>query len=213
MAFLDEHGRTARVFYNNIVYLSMLLLGVLVLASLNASVGEGDDAVARYTKCALEMPVPRNEKSMPAASRRQLHDDNDAYCVPFGLGDVTEDDQEHQLLQLFNISVSIVVINILCFVWSVATHWGYGMDAHFMVQWALSAVNLGLFSGLVGWYNASENLSVDANLENNVYFSDFNPYSVAIVGVVAGVLDLVVFNALKLGYFKARCDTGSMPQN
>lgn len=208
MAFLDEHGRTARVFYNNIVYLSMLLLGVLVLASLNASVGDGDDAVARYTECALEM------SANVAARLKEAKDDIDPVCVKFfSEGDVTAEDQEHQLLQLFNISVSIVVINILCFVWSVATHWGYGIETHFMVQWSLSAINLGLFSGLVGWYNASENLSVDVNLEHNVYFSDFNPYAVAIVGVVAGVLDLVLFNALKLGYFKARCDSGPMPQN
>ena len=108
MAFLDEHGRTARVFYNNIVYLSMLLLGVLVLASLNASVGEDDDAVARYTECALEMPAKL------AASLKEADDDIDPICVKFfSEGDVTAEDQEHQLLQLFNISVSIVVINIL----------------------------------------------------------------------------------------------------
>jgi len=187
--FLSKHGRTARVFYNNIVYVAMTLLGALVLASLNAEVGDDDPRVARYEVCALEGST------------------NNASACP-----KINDDQEYQLLQLFNISVSIVVINILCFIWSVATHWGYGIETHFMLQWALSAVNLGLLSGVVGWYNASEGLTEEANLENNIYFVDFNPYAVAIVGVVAGVLDLVLFNALKLGVFKSRCDAGPMPQ-
>ena len=189
MAFLDEHGTTARVFYNNIVYLAMTLLGALVLASLNAEEGDNDPRTARYELCRLDGSTG-NSSSCPTLN----------------------DDQEYQLLQLFNISVSIVVVNVLCFIWSVATHWGYGIETHFMVQWALSAVNLGLFSGLVGWYNASEGLAEEANIENNVYFTDFNPYAVAIVGVVAGVLDLVLFNALKLGVFKARCDAGTSPK-
>jgi len=190
MGFLDLHGRTARVFYNNIIYLFMTLFGALVLASLNADTAkEGEDWEARYTKCSLDGSVGTNS-TCPGQTQGQ----------------------SDQLLQLFNISVAVVVINILLLVLSIATHWGYGIALQFMLQPVFSLVNLGLFSGLVGWFNFSDGISEDLNTQFNVYFQDYNPYVVAIFGLVAGILDTVVFTTLKFFYFKERCDAGKMPQ-
>ena len=183
MGFLDLHGRTARVFYNNVVYLFMTLFGALILASLNANTAEeGADWEARYTKCRLDGSIAANST-----------------CP------VQTADQTNQLLQLFNISVAVVVINILLLLLSIATHWGYGIRAHFMLQPVLSLINLGLFAGLVGWFNFSEDISEDLNIDFNVYFEDYNPYVIAIVGLVAGILDTVVFTALNFFYFKEKC--------
>lgn len=190
MGFLDLHGRTARVFYNNVIYLFMTLFGALIVASLNANTAEeGADWVARYTKCRLDGSIGTNST-----------------CP------VQTVDQTDQLLQLFNISTAVVVINVLLLLFSIATHWGYGINAHFMLQPVFSLINLGLFAGLVGWFDASDSISEDLNLDFNVYFQDYNPYVVAIFGLGAGIVDTVVFTTLRFFYFKKRCEAGPMPQ-
>ena len=187
MAFLDLHGRAARIFYNNIVYLTMGLLGALVCAALNAEYGAG----VRFDQCALS--------GTPAADG----------CAPFAAG-AAGDEQKEQQQQLFNISLATSIVNGLFFALSVLTQFNRFESLRSMMikgQMALSLVNVGLFSGLVGWFNATDHddLLSEANLENNIYFLDYNPFVVAVAGVTLGVLDTVLFNILDYTVFKDRC--------
>jgi hypothetical protein len=176
----------------------MLLLGSLVLGALNQTVTvesgpSTEEDVAAYTSCNL---VGASNASL------DLKADEDATeCV--GLG--ADSDAENQNLQLFNISTAVVVINVLAFIWSVAAHWDDFIGLHQRLQWVVSAVNLGLFAGLVGWFVAQDGLNEADNIEYNVFFGQYNPYAVAVTGLVFGVLDLVLFNVLNMLVFKGDC--------
>jgi hypothetical protein len=99
-------------------------------------------------------------------------------------------------------------VNGLLFGYSVLNHWGYGINLNFNLQPVLSLVNIGLFAGLVGWFNATEfadTAAYEANLESNVFFTDYDSRAIAVVGLVAGVLDTVLFHGLNMFYFKDKC--------
>ena len=193
MGFLKDHGLPARGYYNNIIYLMMLLLGSLVLGALNQTVTVGDEDVAAYTKCNL---VGASNASLDLTA-----DEDATECVAL----VAESDAENQNLQLFNIATAVVVINVLAFIWSVAAHWDDFIGLHQRLQWVVSAVNLGLFAGLVGWFVAQDGLNEADNIDYNVFFGQYNPYAVAVTGLVFGVLDLVLFNVLNMLVFKGDC--------
>jgi len=193
MGFLKDHGLPARGYYNNVVYLMMLLLGSLVLGALNQTVTVSEEDVAAYTKCNL---VGASNASLDLTA-----DEDATECVAL----VTEFDAENQNLQLFNISTAVVVINVLAFIWSVAAHWDDFIGLHQRLQWVVSAVNLGLFAGLVGWFVAQDGLNEADNIDYNVFFGQYNPYAVAVTGLVFGVLDLVLFNVLNMLVFKGDC--------
>ena len=76
----------------------------------------------------------------------------------------------------------------------------------FANQYVVSAINLGLFAGIVNWFNMSADLTDESNLDNSVYFKDFNPYTVAVFGLIAGIADLVVFYLLSKAVFKLKCE-------
>jgi len=198
MGFLKDHGLPARGYYNNVIYLMMLLLGSLVLGALNQTVtvdsgpSEKED-VAAYTRCNL---VGANNASLDLTA-----DEDARECVTFAV----DSDAENQNMQLFNIAAAVVVINVLGFIWSVAAHWDDYIGLHQKLQWVVSAVNLGLFSGLVGWFLAQDGLNEADNIDYNVFFGQYNPYAVAVTGLVFGVLDLVLFNVLNMLVFKGDC--------
>ena len=200
MGFLKDHGLPARGYYNNIIYLMMLLLGSLVLGALNQTVtvdpgdGLGKEDVAAYTKCNL---VGASNASLVELLKK---DEDARECVTFA-----DDDAENQNMQLFNIATAVVVINVLGFIWSVAAHWDDFIGLHQKLQWVVSAVNLGLFAGLVGWFVAQDGLNEADNINYNVFFGQYNPYAVAVTGLVFGVLDLVLFNVLNMLVFKGDC--------
>ena len=190
MGFLEDHGFAARVFYTNILYLTMTLLAALVCAALNAPFGTDDKP--RFEQCALG--------GVTAAST-----DGSAVCANEG---ALTDDQAHQNQQLFNISLATAIVNGLLFGSSVLHHWGYGASLKKLLQPTASLVNIGLFAGLVGWFNATEfadDAAYDVNLENNVFFTDYDSRAIATVGLIAGVVDTVLYNALNMFYFKDRC--------
>ncbi len=201
MGFLKDHGLPARGYYNNVVYLMMLLLGSLVLGALNQTVtvdpgdGLGEEDVAAYTKCDL---VGASNATLLDLLKK---DEDATQCVGFK----PDSDAENQNLQLFNISTAVVVINVLAFIWSVAAHWDDFIGLHQRLQWVVSAVNLGLFAGLVGWFVAQDGLNEADNIDYNVFFGQYNPYAVAVTGLVFGVLDLVLFNVLNMLVFKGDC--------
>ena len=160
----------------------MLGFAAGIVGNLNAHQGDSDDHEARYLNCALVGAKADHE--CPA------------------LTDETEDQNQ----QLFNIGVATIILNVIFLLWSIAAHWDFGLKVHFLLQWVFSAVNVGLFAGLVGWFNASEGLFEEENLENSVFFKDqADPYVLAVIPLILGVLDLVLFNVLNLSVFKDRC--------
>jgi len=187
MGFLADHGTTARVFYQNILYLTMTLLSALIAAALNAPFGADDKP--RFEQCQLG-----GVGTLTAEG-----------CLTL----VADTDEAHQNQQLFNISLATAIVNGLLFGWSVLTHWpNFGMSLSFNLQPVFSLVNIGLFAGLVGWFNATEFVDTAAyelNLEHNVFFSDYNSRAIAVVGLVAGIVDTVLFHGLNMFYFKKDC--------
>lgn len=180
----------------------MTLLGALILAALSAP--QGSDEEPRYLKCQLGGSTATD----PARSEPE--------CVAL----IADSDAEVQNQNLFNISVAIVVISGSLFVWSLLNHGiqeigvplskrtGCGTALHFMLENVFSLVQIGLFAGLVGWFNATEFADDDAyvaNLENNVFYADYNPRTIALVGLIAGILDIVGFNLLDRLVFKGDC--------
>ena len=178
MGLLDnkKYAVTARVFYLHILYVVMLGLGAGILGNFNAEYGDDDDNHEhRYLNCALVGAT--NGSGCPALN----------------------DDTTDQNNQIFNLSVAVVVLNSLYLIWSVANHWGFLIHVHFMLQWVFSAVNVGVFAGVVGWFNASDGVFEEANLENSEFFKDqASPYALAVIALVLGILDLVIFNVLNL---------------
>jgi hypothetical protein len=186
MGFLEDHGVSARVFYTNILYLTMTLLSALICAALNAPFGADDKP--RFEQCQLG----------------GADSDTADGCVAL----IADSDEAHQNQQLFNISLATSLVNGLLFGYSVLNHWGYGINLNFNLQPVLSLVNIGLFAGLVGWFNATEfadTAAYEANLESNVFFTDYDSRAIAVVGLVAGVLDTVLFHGLNMFYFKDKC--------
>jgi hypothetical protein len=200
MGCLDnDRGITLRVVYLNVLYGTMTLLGALILAALNAPVGADDEP--RYLKCQLG----GSTATTPARTEPE--------CVAL----VADSDEEVQNQNLFNISVSVVVLSGLLFVWSLLNHGlhekagkatGCGTELHFRLEALFSLVQVGLFAGLVGWFNMTEfadDAAYEANLENNVFYSDYNPRTIALVGLIAGILDTVGFNVLNQFVFGNKC--------
>ena len=204
MGCLDnDRGLTLRVVYLNVLYGTMTLLGALILAALNAPVGADDEP--RYLKCQLG----GSTATVPARTEPE--------CVAL----IVDSDEDIQNKNVFNISVAVVTASGLLFVWSLLNHGlhettgkasGCGVGLHFRLEALFSLVQVGLFAGLIGWFNMTEFADDDAyvaNLENNVIFSDYNPRTVAIVGLVAGIADTVGFNLLNRFVFGDRCSLPS----
>lgn len=194
MGLLDKgNGVTLRVVYLNVLYGVMTLLSALILAALNAPVG--DDEEPRYLKCKLVGATTEGE------------------CVAL----VADSDEEMQNQQLFNITLASLIISGGLFAWSLLNHGhldkkGCGAELHFRLEPLFSVIQLGLFAGLVGWFGMNEQTDAEyeANLENNVFFSDYDSRAIAIVGLIGGILDLVGFNALNQLVFKGRCDMSAL---
>ena len=202
MGFLEKHGITAHVVYLNVLYGTMTLLSALTLAALNAP--QGADEEPRYLTCQLGGSTATD----PARVEPE--------CVAL----IADSDEAIQNQNLFNISVAIMVISGSLFLWSLLNHGlqeigvpegqrtGCGTSIHFMLQNVFSLVQIGLFAGLVGWFNATEFADDDAyvaNLENNVFYDDYNPRTVALVGLIAGILDIVGYNLLDKLVLKGNC--------
>lgn len=161
----------------------------------------GADDEPRYLKCQLGGSTATD----PARTEPE--------CVAL----VADSDEEIQNHNVFNISVAVVTVSGLLFVWSLLNHGiheksgeatGCGTSLHFRLEALFSLVQVGLFAGLVGWFNMTEFADDDAyvaNLENNVFFSDYNPRTIAIVGLVAGIADTVGFNLLNQLVFGNKC--------
>lgn len=205
MTYLKEKGYEARAFYLNVVYLVMLFLGVLAAGSLNAEV--------KYTVAGKEVTAPRYRRCFLNGTQAEYDTaalPDSMYgkgCIPIaGTEDAdgkftpTDDDKHKQELmdQIFNISLAVAIINGLFFAHSVIMHFStkLGIGIHFKYQWVFSIINLGLFSGVVGWLNSVKDIQEAVNVDNNIYFVDTNLFLVAVFGVILATLDTIGSNLI-----------------
>ena len=123
-----------------------------------------------------------------------------AECFPFSSGSysnklfvpvVHDKDDADTLVHLTNISISLVVINVVLLIHSILIHfnWMYGMDFHFIISPAFSVVHIGLFAAVIGLASAPH-----AQVVPNVYFGDINLIFVAIIGLAITLIDALLVN-------------------
>tara|TARA_B110000285_G_scaffold235155_1_gene315204 strand:+ start:2673 stop:3416 length:744 start_codon:yes stop_codon:yes gene_type:complete len=122
-------------------------------------------------------------------------------------------DQLATMDALNGIAITVIVFNVIVGIHSVIMHFGkdpskFGITYHFMFQWVISLVNVGLFAGIVGHLNSVEDIQSEANVANNLYYTDVNLFLVGVAGVVITVLDLVGSNMIV--YFFCTAEKGYM---
>tara|TARA_B100001059_G_C17830557_1_gene584381 strand:- start:2590 stop:3234 length:645 start_codon:yes stop_codon:yes gene_type:complete len=122
-------------------------------------------------------------------------------CPPATADDKAQNDN------IFGISIAAMVVNLFVILYLLGTMSSPKWSAWaFKGQWVLELLNVGLFAGLVAWFDQSENLLDEANVENSVFFGEGNVYIIAWFGLAMAVADVVLFNLLKFFYFGTRCD-------
>lgn len=106
--------------------------------------------------------------------------------------DADKDDAD-ALLHLTNISISLIVINVVLLIHSILIHfeWMIGMDYHFILSPLFSVVHIGLFGALIGLVSAPHAQAVPT-----VYFGAINLLTVAVVGLVITLIDALLVNLL-----------------
>jgi len=250
MTYLKERGYEARVFYLNVLYLVLLVLGALAMSTLNAELfldkeiagaptfvddgngtlvqngtlpsitlsggGEGTGA-PRYRRCY----VGGTQKQYGAATTKGCiaiagAEDADGNFVP---EDGVATEQLATMDTLNGIVIAILVFNVIVGIHSVIMHlvidpkksgailW-HLLIFHFDYQFAISMINVGLFSGLLGLLNSVTDIQSDVNVANNLYYSDVNLYLVGVAGVVIATLDLIGSNMIV--YCLCTADKGYM---
>lgn len=181
MTFLsDGNGLRLRAWYNNLIYALMLLFGGLILLSLNQDVQTSTATDAEY------LPAYQNCDLVNATK--------EAPC--FALSETNKD----ALQQLFNISVAIVVINVLTTILGIMGHYRSFISFAQMAQYPITLVNLGLFAGLWAWFDSIAGLTEKVNFKENVMTEDYSIYALAIIGTLAGVVDALFGVTLAQSY-------------
>jgi len=165
---------------------TMILISSLIAGTVNAPIEIGGETVARWSKCALTGATEANDGCNQMANE-------DA-----GVRDAAMLVME----RVFTLSLVLAILNGVTLLIGAVAHKVYKVTAlHFELQMVLSIVNLGLFAGLVGWMVPEEPME-ETNMEQSVYLKNVNIYIAALVGLSFSVVDLVVFNALRLFVFK-----------
>jgi len=100
-------------------------------------------------------------------------------------------DDADALVHLTNISISLVVINVVLLIHSILIHfeWMYGMDFHLFGSPVFSVVHAGLFAAIIGLASAPH-----AQVVPNVYFGDINLLLLGLVGLVITLIDALLVN-------------------
>lgn len=179
----DFNALNARAFYmglGSVVYggLAAGLVGIL-----DAPVSDGSED-HRYQECALAGASPGDACPAPSA------------------------DDETQNEMIFGISIAVVVVNFMIVLYLLATmnstKWS---NRIFKVQAGLEAINVGLFAGIVGWFNASDDLLDAANVENSVFFGEGNVWLIALFGLIMACVDAAFFWGFKMSCdAKGKCE-------
>ena len=204
MSYIKEKGFEARAFYLNVLYLIMVVLASITAGTLNApyeytrnvivdghlsNISETVSAPL-YRRCFLN--GTEVDFSSTGCNRITGTEDNDGLFKPT----VGDEWKTTTMDTIFNISIATAVVNALLLTHSIIMHFStkFGISLHFKFQWMFSLINIGLFSGLLGWMNSIDELQSKANLEHNIFFQDVNVFAIAICGVVLSVIDTVASN-------------------
>jgi hypothetical protein len=181
-----KKGVENRVWYLNIISVTMVLVSSLIAGTVNAPVEIGDEKFARWEKCALAGATEANNGC------------NQMLDADAGVRDAAMLVME----RVFTLSLVLAILNGITLLIGAVAHKVYKVTAlHFELQMVLAIVNLGLFAGLVGWMLPEEPLEA-INNKQSVYLKGVNIYIAALVGLVFSALDFVVFNALRIFVFK-----------
>ena len=207
MTYLKEKGYEARAFYLNILYLVLLVLGALAATKLNAHVHltrNGTEVTAPlYRSCYIDGTQAQYTDS-PTTGCIEIAgtEDADGNFVPTG---DTATEQLATMDALNGIAIAVIVFNVIVGLHSVIMHFGkdpwdrardFGISYHFEYQWAISLINVGLFTGIVAHLVAIEDIQSEVNVKNNLYYTDVNLFLVGVAGVVITTLDLVASNMI-----------------
>jgi hypothetical protein len=181
---LDDDGKNgieARVWYLNIVSILMLALSALIFSVCNVDVDTDLDGMqARFENCALSGAV------------------NGTGCVSL-VGKETETDV---MKNVNTLSLVLIILNSATLLIGIMAHFQHQITKmHFMAQALLSVTQLGLFAGIVGWMNASSDVTNADNMQFNDYLAGVNIYIVAVSGLTLSILEPVIFFASLNYYF------------
>lgn len=203
MTYLKEKGYEARTYYLNVLYLVLLVLGALATSTLNAPfeyVKDGNNVtVPRYSRCYVD----GTQAQYDAATTKGCiaiagAEDADGEFVPTG---VTAKEQLATMGTLNTIAILIIVFNVLLGIHSVIMHLfkdarKSGAILHYDLTWAISLINVGLFSGIVAHLNSIADIQSEVNVANNLYYKPVNLFLVGVAGVVITTLDLLGSNMI-----------------
>jgi len=185
-------GVENRVWYLNIISVTMILISSLITGTVNAPIKFGDDSFPRWKKCALNGATNTSTVSG---------------CSEFGIGD---DAAKLVMERIFTISLVLALLNAVTLLIGAIAHRVRKVTyLHFELQMLLSIINVGLFAGLVGWMMPVNPMDDAINGKFSVYLKGVNIYIAAIIGLVFSVFDLVVFSCLRLFVFKSADKCGS----
>lgn len=200
MTYLKEKGYEARAFYLNVLYLILIVLGALATSTLNAPFeytrDTKNETVSRYRRCYID----GTQAQYDAATTKgciAIAGAEDAEGK-FVAADDAAKDQLATMDALNGIVIAVIVFNVMIGIHSVIMHFSekFGISYHFMFQWAISMINVGLFTGIVAHMNSIEDIQSEVNVENNLYYTDVNLFLVGVAGVVITTLDLVASNMI-----------------
>ena len=116
------------------------------------------------------------------------------------------DDDKTQNDAVFGLSITLMIMNMALLLFSILTTkntWATGW--HFWLQPGLQLANVGLYLGAFLTLAQDETFLDDANVDNNVFFTEASPYLVLLFGLIIVSADAVILNGLRF-MMKGRCE-------
>lgn len=227
MTYCTNVPLSVRVFYINGLHLLTIILAAISIAVINPvewvenkdlppkePAGIGPDGVLvpnvyymfpRYQSCKLNgnttiMTEKGTCNKFKASSYKYFNNDK-VYVLSFPKEDIDGYNSYKEVETTLNISMAILVINIIMFIVSVCYHEQCKEEKAnqcrknmLTIRPLFSIINIGLFVGLVAQLYGVEDINADYNVKYNVYFEQFNLVTIAITGLVIHVLDIVGAN-------------------
>jgi len=190
-------GVENRVWYLNIISLTMVLVSSLIVGTVNAPI----DYTETQGNKTVTMTVPRYQRCALAGATKA-----NGGCNVF----VDGDDASIVMERVFTLSLVLALLNSATLIIGAVAHVVDSVtELHFNLQMPLSSINLGIFAGIVGWMTSTDTVWITgANMEESLYMKNANIYALALVGLVFSILDLGVFSALSIFVFgKEKCST------
>lgn len=160
--------------------------------------GEGTGA-PRYRRCYVDgTQAQYDDAARKGCIAIAGAEDVDGNFVP---ADDTAKDQLATMGTLNGIAITIIVFNVIMGIHSVIMQRvvdpkKFGVIFHFDYTWAISLINVGLFTGIVAHLNSIPEIQSEVNVDNNLYYQPVNLFMVGVAGVVITTLDLLGSNMI-----------------